>query len=100
MLAIRPCLGCGQEDDHPRDVVALSDGSTAYFHHDCHALLGCQSCKWLVQHKGRLKGAKWREQIVALHAELDQDALEKEPHEREVHAGFRAGTRAHTAEEN
>lgn len=98
MLPIRPCLGCGQEDDHPRDQVGLKDGSVAFFHHDCHAALGCLSCKWLVAHKGQLKGEKWREHIQALHAALPAKELEKAPHERKVFASFRAGARPNSQE--
>lgn len=34
---LRNCIGCGQEDDHPRVLVGNIDGSTSYWHHDCHA---------------------------------------------------------------
>lgn len=36
---LRTCIVCGQEDDHPRHVIALPDGNTALYHHDCHARL-------------------------------------------------------------
>lgn len=76
-LPLRNCVACGQVDNHPRDVVALRDGSVAYYHHDCHARLDppCASCAWLVQHKGDLVGDEWRSQIVAVH-----DALTPEDH--------------------
>lgn len=41
----RPCMSCGQSDKGPRDSVGLPDGSVAYFHKDCHAMLGCVVCK-------------------------------------------------------
>jgi hypothetical protein len=38
MALIRTCIGCGQEDDHPRhDIINVSDGSVVSWHHDCHA---------------------------------------------------------------
>jgi hypothetical protein len=43
---MRPCLGCGGEDQGPRDQVGLSDGSTAYWHLDCHVMLrNCPVCE-------------------------------------------------------
>lgn len=77
-LPMRNCVGCGQVDDHPRDVVALGDGSVAYWHHDCHARIDppCASCAWLVAHKGDLVGQEWRDQIAAVHAELSPEDLE------------------------
>lgn len=42
---IRPCVGCGQSDQAPRDQVALADGNTAYYHFDCHVLIAnCPVC--------------------------------------------------------
>lgn len=41
----RVCIGCGQTDKAPRDQVALADGNVAYYHFDCHAMMGCQVCK-------------------------------------------------------
>jgi hypothetical protein len=39
------CLGCSQTDDHPKHGVGLPDGSTAYWHNDCHATVtGCKVC--------------------------------------------------------
>jgi hypothetical protein len=80
----RPCVACGKYDDHPRCVVVLPDHSSAYFHHDCHALLDppCPSCTWLVQHKGNLKGQDWRDHIGSLHAELSDDELALHPADR------------------
>lgn len=43
--SIRPCLACGQHDDGARDQVALADGSSVYFHLDCHAQTGCEECQ-------------------------------------------------------
>lgn len=44
---VRPCLGCGNEDDHPRhQVVIPPDQTSVFWHYDCHALVtGCELCK-------------------------------------------------------
>jgi hypothetical protein len=95
-LPVRPCFVCGQFDDHPRDVVALPDGSTAFAHHDCHASLDppCPSCSWLVQHKGDLVGDEWRGHVESLHAELSDEQLDLQPHERDVVESHRDGGRS------
>lgn len=44
---VRPCVGCGQHDDHPRAIHVLADGITEVpFHYDCHALIqpDCPAC--------------------------------------------------------
>lgn len=41
----RICIACGQTDKAPRDQVALADGNVAYYHFDCHAMMGCETCK-------------------------------------------------------
>jgi hypothetical protein len=97
MLLIRPCLACGQEDDHPRDQRVLPDGSVVFWHQDCHADAGCLDCKWLVEHKGKLRGAKWREQVQAVHDALPAEELDKRPHERKVVAALKGGRLATNA---
>ena len=43
---VRPCVGCGQSDQAPRDQVSLPDGNVAYYHFDCHVLIAdCTGCK-------------------------------------------------------
>lgn len=43
---VRTCIGCTQSDNHPRHVVALSDGSEVTWHMDCHELAtGCEVCR-------------------------------------------------------
>jgi hypothetical protein len=80
---MRPCATCGQVDDHPRCVVEYTDGSpTQLFHHDCHT--NCAACTWLVAHTGDLTGDAWRDQITAVHAELDDDELATPPADRLV----------------
>lgn len=83
---VRNCLACGARDDHPRCQTVLPDGSSAFFHHDCHALMDppCPSCAWLVQHKGDLKGDDWRSHVIDLHDSLSEDELAKQPWERSV----------------
>jgi hypothetical protein len=82
---IRPCIGCGQSDDAPRDHVVVGDKSV-FWHHDCHAAVDppCPSCEWLVKHKGSLKGDDWRSHVIALHAELSQEQREQAPWDRDV----------------
>lgn len=41
----RVCIACGKTDRAPRDQVALADGNVAYYHFDCHAMMGCPICK-------------------------------------------------------
>lgn len=46
----RNCVGCGKRDKAPRDVVALPDGNTAYYHMDCHVLIAdCAVCKHVLE---------------------------------------------------
>jgi hypothetical protein len=44
---VRPCIGCGQSDDHPRHVVDNGTGNDALWHPDCHARSanGCEVCE-------------------------------------------------------
>jgi hypothetical protein len=41
----RVCIACGKTDKAPRDQVALADGNVANYHFDCHAMMGCEVCK-------------------------------------------------------
>lgn len=57
MNQVRNCVGCGQTDDHPRDVVALPDGNTALYHLDCHVLVAnCAGCKAQLEGVGGVEG--------------------------------------------
>jgi hypothetical protein len=48
-----PCLGCGQEDDHPKHAIAVDPINVVRWHYDCHsAVTGCEICAPIV------KGAK------------------------------------------
>jgi hypothetical protein len=63
---VRDCLACGQKDDHPRDHVVLPDGSSAYWHMDCHArMTGCQTCQDTVDTAEGKTGDELRDHIVA-----------------------------------
>lgn len=43
---VRPCIACGQYDDHPRHVFATPDGAAVPYHMDCHAMAAdCEVCK-------------------------------------------------------
>ena len=56
---MRPCVGCGKVDRAPRDVVALPDGNSAYYHMDCHVLIAdCAVCKSVLKGAGGLKNEK------------------------------------------
>jgi hypothetical protein len=42
---VRTCIGCAQTDDHPRHVIATSDGANVSWHLDCHVIAGkCEVC--------------------------------------------------------
>ncbi len=82
---VRNCFVCGQRDDHPRDQVVLPGDLVVFAHHDCHAAVEppCPSCAWLVQHKGKLKGAAWTDHILSLHEAMPTEQLELQPWDRE-----------------
>jgi hypothetical protein len=61
---VRTCIGCGQIDDHPRHVIALLDGSTVTWHHDCHAIATGDPVSAAVAASG-LTGDELRDHIVA-----------------------------------
>lgn len=63
---VRPCLGCGQSDDHPRHQVVLPpDMTSVYWHMDCHAqVTGCEICKPVVQSAQGKTGDDFRKHIM------------------------------------
>jgi Fe-S oxidoreductase len=62
---MRTCIGCEQTDDHPRDVVALPDGSEVTWHMDCHVIAtGCETCKAQLADAGKAKGDKLRQHLI------------------------------------
>lgn len=66
---VRPCIACGQHDDHPRHVIDLGGGETSMFHLDCHALMGCETCKPQAAAAAGATGHGMLDAIIALHAE-------------------------------
>lgn len=71
---VRPCVACGQHDDHPRDQVDLGGGETAYYHIDCHALMGCESCKWQADAAAGATGQGMLDAIISLHEQASEQA--------------------------
>jgi len=73
---IRTCIGCMQTDDHPRHVVALTDGSEVNWHMDCHAAAtGCLSCTAQKEGAMHLVGDEFREHVVNLGEEFHQELM-------------------------
>lgn len=76
----RICIACGKTDKAPRDQMALADGNVAYYHKDCHAMMGCPTCKAELDAvaqgwgpDGKKDEALWR----ALVAEMDKPQEEQ-----------------------
>lgn len=63
MALIRNCIGCGQEDDHPRHIVVNVDGSESPWHHDCHARSTGNAVSKAIADSG-LTGDELRQHIV------------------------------------
>lgn len=59
-MITRTCLGCGQTDDHPKDLVSLRDGSEVAWHMDCHATTGCEACTQQTKSQGAARGDEFR----------------------------------------
>lgn len=54
---VRTCIGCVQSDDHPRHVIATSDGASLGYHMDCHVIAtGCEVCKAQLEGVGGIEG--------------------------------------------
>lgn len=64
----RTCVGCGQTDDHPRHVIATSDGNSVNWHMDCHAAsdAGCESCAAQKDGAAHLVGDEFRAHVQSL----------------------------------
>lgn len=91
---MRTCVGCMQTDDHPKDQFVRDDGTSVFWHHDCHAIADppCESCAWLVAHKGDgMVGSEWLQQTQVVHDAMSAEQLELHPAERDVVAGFEGG---------
>lgn len=65
MAARGPCPGCGMNDDHPRHILVLEDGTQVAWHSDCHASKGCPIC--VIQRDGAegLTGQEYRDHLTA-----------------------------------
>lgn len=64
---VRTCIGCEQTDDHPRHVIALTDGSEVTWHMDCHWIAtGCEVCVQQTSAVQDLKGDALRQHLVNL----------------------------------
>lgn len=68
MNPVTACIGCEQEDDHPKHVIGLPDGSDVRWHMDCHATATkCESCTWQREGAGKKTGEAFREHIQKIH---------------------------------
>ncbi len=66
---VRVCVGCGGQDDHPRHVHTLPDGTTFSLHMDCCAISkNCEICQAQLAGIGGIaknpKGDKLREYLL------------------------------------
>lgn len=66
MPRIRPCTACGKRDDHPRHVFQIAPGATVFFHMDCCANNGCDTCEQQLADAKGVKGDKLRGHLIAL----------------------------------
>ncbi len=73
----RTCIGCQQTDDHPRHVVALSDGSEVTWHMDCHATTGCVPCAELNAGAEDLTGDEFRAHVLSLGDDFHQSLTDR-----------------------
>ena len=67
---VRPCIGCGQTDDHPRHVLVVGDADVPW-HMDCHVITtGCALCQHQLAGVGGVdgnpKGDALRDHLVGL----------------------------------
>lgn len=63
--AIRSCIACGQDDDHPRHVTATPAGSVPV-HMDCHAAMGCEVCAQQIGGADGAQGDELRTHLLGL----------------------------------
>lgn len=69
VLPVRPCIGCGGSDDHPRHEVVIGDGNhtSVFWHMDCHVLAtACSLCAQQIEGAGGVKGHELRAHLVSL----------------------------------
>lgn len=77
----RICIACGKTDRAPRDQVALADGNVAYYHFDCHAMMGCPVCKDVLDAvaqghgpDGKKDETLWRELVAEAEKPVEEQA--------------------------
>ncbi len=66
---LRGCVACGQRDDHPRHVTATPAGSVPV-HMDCHAAMGCDTCRQQIADADGVQGDELRTHLIALGDEV------------------------------
>lgn len=69
VLPVRPCIACGQSDDHPRHEVVIGDGThtSVFWHMDCHAqATDCAVCKAQLTGANGATGHELRAHLVSL----------------------------------
>ena len=70
---VRPCIGCGQYDDHPRHVTATADGASIPYHMDCCAIArDCEVCQAQIAGADGAKGDELREHLLTTGPAADQ----------------------------
>lgn len=68
---VDPCVGCGQNDDHPKDHVYTQDPEHPWvsWHMDCHANVGCKTCREALEslpgYEAGVIGDEFRSLLVA-----------------------------------
>lgn len=67
---LRTCMGCAQTDDHPKHHAVQRDGSSAYWHLDCHARLDppCDVCARQTAGSKGATGSDMQAHIIRIHA--------------------------------
>jgi hypothetical protein len=68
----RICIACGKTDRAPRDQVALADGNVAYYHFDCHAMMGCQVCADVLDAVAQGHGPDGKKDVALLQALVEE----------------------------
>lgn len=75
VLPVRPCIACGQQDDHPRHEVVIGDGThtSVFWHMDCHVLAAdCPTCKAQLADANGVQGHELRTHLVALAPRVEE----------------------------
>jgi hypothetical protein len=62
---VSACLACGQEDDHPKHVVAIDPVNLVRWHYDCHhTVAGCEICAPIVKSAKGKTGEELRTHLM------------------------------------